>query len=143
MRHKNDIAIAATSARSYNRHWRAKKLSWTDIGKIKYLFDGAIEFMDEVTLTYTRDHFNQLRKALGFKQDSELTELIERSEAFRIVRDKETQQMEAFMSPLVGDCFVLLRGQTTGKGRDRCASDVGEASGRLTQRVCFGLDRAD
>ena len=106
MRHKNDIALAATSARSYNRHWRAKKLSWTDIGKIKYLFDGAIEYMDEVTLAYTREHFNQLRKALGFKQDSELTGLIERSEAFRIVRDKETRQMEAFISPLVGDRFV-------------------------------------
>ena len=111
MRHKNDIALAATSARSYNRHWRAKKLSWTDIGKIKYLFDGAIEYMDEVTLAYTREYFNQLRKALGFKQDSELTELIERSEAFRIVRDKETRQMEAFMSPLVGDRFVLTSRQ--------------------------------
>ena len=42
--------MAATSARSYNRHWRAKKLSWTAIGKIKYLFDGAEEYMDEVTL---------------------------------------------------------------------------------------------
>ena len=111
MRPKNDIAIAATSARSYNRHWRAKKLSWTDIGKIKYLFDGAIGFMDEVTLTYTRDHFNQLRKALGFKQDSELTELIERSEAFRIVRNKNTGQMEAFISPLVGDRFVASPNQ--------------------------------
>ena len=48
MRHKNDIALAATSARSYNRHWRARKLSWNDIGKIKYLFDGAEEYMDEV-----------------------------------------------------------------------------------------------
>ena len=106
MKHKNDIALAATSARSYNRHWRAKKLSWTDIGKIKYLFDGAIEYMDEVTLAYTREHFNRLRKALGFKQGSELSELIERSEAFRIVRNKETRQMEAFMSPLVGDRYV-------------------------------------
>lgn len=106
MKHKNDIALAATSARSYNRHWRAKKLSWTDIGKIKYLFDGAIEYMDEVTLAYTREHFNRLRKAMGFKQDSELSELIERSEAFRIVRNKETRQMEAFMSPLVGDRYV-------------------------------------
>jgi hypothetical protein len=26
MRHKNDIALAATTARSYNRLWRAKKL---------------------------------------------------------------------------------------------------------------------
>ena len=106
MRHKNDIALAATSARSYNRHWRAKKLSWTDIGKIKYLFDGAVEYMDEVTLAYTREHFNRLRKVLGFKQDSELSELVERSEAFRIVRDKDTRQMEAFMSPLVGDRYV-------------------------------------
>lgn len=111
MRHKNDIALAATSARSYNRHWRARKLSWTDIGKIKYLFDGAIEYMDEVTLAYTREHFNQLRKALGFKQDSELTELIERSEAFRIVRNSETRQMEAFMSPFVGDRYVPTASQ--------------------------------
>ena len=111
MRHKNDIALAATSARSYNRHWRAKKLSWTDNGKIRYLFDGAIEYMDEVTLAYTHEHFNRLRKALGYKQDSELTELIERSEAFRIVRNIETQQMEAFMSPLVGDRYVLTPGQ--------------------------------
>ena len=106
MRHKNDIALAATSARSYNRHWRAKKLSWTDIGKIRYLFDGAIEYMDEITLAYTREHFNQLRKALGYKQDSELTELIERSEAFRIIRNSKTRQMEAFMSPFVGDRYV-------------------------------------
>ena len=105
MRHKKDYALAATSARSYNRHWRAHKLSWNEIGKIKYLFDGAIEYMDEVTLAYTRVHFNKLRKVLGFKQDSELTELIEKSEAFRIVRNKETHEMEAFMSPLVGDRF--------------------------------------
>lgn len=106
MRQKNDIALAASSARSYNRHWRARKLSWTDMGKIKYLFDGAIEYMDEVTLAYTCEHFNKLRKTLGFKQDSELAELIERSEAFRIVRNKDTRQMEAFMSPLVGDRYV-------------------------------------
>ena len=106
MRHKNDIALAASSARSYNRHWRAKKLSWTAIGKIKYLFDGAVEYMDEVTLAYTSEHFNKLRTALGFKQDSELTELIVQSEAFRIVRDKDTRQVVAFMSPLVGDRFV-------------------------------------
>ena len=111
MRSKNDIALAATSARRYNRHWRAHKLSWTEIGKIKYLFDGAIEYMDEVTLAYTQVHFNQLCKALGFKQDSELSELVERSEAFRIVRDKETKQMQAFISPLVGDRFVLLPNQ--------------------------------
>ena len=106
MRHKNDIALAATSARSYDRHWRAKKLSWSAIGKIKYLFDGAVEYMDEVTLAYTREHFNKLRTALGFKQDSELAELIELSEAFRIVRDKDTRQIVAFMSPLVRDRFV-------------------------------------
>ena len=106
MRHKNDIALAATSARSYNRRWRAKKLSWTDIGKVKYLFDGAYEYMDDVTLAYCKESFNELRKALGFKQDSELTALIERSEAFRIVRNKETRKMEAFMSPFVGDRYV-------------------------------------
>ena len=111
MRHKNDIALAATSARSYNRHWRAKKLSWTDIGKIKYLFDGAVEYMDEVTLAYTQEHFNRLRKALGYKQDSGLTELIERSDAFRIVRDKDTRRMEAFMSPFVGDRYVPTSSQ--------------------------------
>lgn len=106
MRYKNDYVIAATSARSYNRHWRAHKLSWNEIGKIKYLFDGAIEYMDEVTLAYTCEHYNKLRKVLGFKQDSELTELVEKSEAFRIVRNKETHQMDAFMSPLVTDRFV-------------------------------------
>jgi hypothetical protein len=111
MRHKNDYALAATSARSYNRHWRAHKLSWNEIGKIKYLFDGAIEYMDEVTLAYTRVHFNKLRKVLGFKQDSELTELIEKSEAFRIVRNKETREMEAFMSPLVRDRFLPASNQ--------------------------------
>ena len=111
MRHKNDIALAATSARNYNRHWRARKLSWTDIGKIKYLFDGAVEYMDEVTLAYTSGQFNKLRTALGFKQDSELTELIERSEAFRIVRNKVTHRMEAFMSPFVGDRFVPAESQ--------------------------------
>jgi hypothetical protein len=111
MRHKNDIALAATSARNYNRHWRAKKLSWTDIGKIKYLFDGAYEYMDDVTLAYRKEQFNELRKALGFKQDSELTALIERSEAFRIVRNIETKKIEAFMSPFVGDRFVPTLGQ--------------------------------
>ena len=103
--------MAATSARSYNRHWRAHKLSWTEIGKIKYLFDGAYEYMDDVTLAYTRMHFNKLRKALGFKQDSELSELVEKSEAFRIVRNRETLQMEAFMSPLVGDRYVPTSNQ--------------------------------
>ena len=111
MRHKNDIALAATTARSYNRHWRAKKLSWADIGKIKYLFDGAYEYMDDVTLAYRKEQFNALRKALGFKQDSELTALIERSEAFRIVRNKETGKMEAFMSPFVDDRYVLTDSQ--------------------------------
>ena len=111
MRHKNNIALAATSARSYNRHWRAKKLSWADIGKIKYLFDGAYEYMDDVTLAYRKEQFNELRKALGFKQDSELTALIERSEAFRIVRNKETKKIEAFMSPFVGDRYVLTDSQ--------------------------------
>jgi len=111
MRHKNDIAIAATSARSYNRHWRAHKLSWTEIGKIKYLFDGAYEYMDDVTLAYPREQFNKLRKVLGFKQDSELSELVEKSEAFRIVRHKDTRQMEAFMSPFVGDRFVPTANQ--------------------------------
>ena len=111
MIYKNDIALAATTARSYNRHWRAQKLSWTEIGKIKYLFDGAYEYMDDVTLAYRKEQFNELRKALGFKQDSELTALIERSEAFRIVRDKETKKMEAFMSPFVGDRYVLTDSQ--------------------------------
>ena len=111
MRHKNDIALAATSARSYNHHWRAKKLSWADIGKIKYLFDGAYEYMDDVTLAYRKEQFNELRKALGFKQDSELTALIERSEACRIVRKKETKKIEAFMSPFVGDRYVLTDSQ--------------------------------
>ncbi len=103
--------MAATSARSYNRHWRARKLTWSEIGKIKYLFDGAYEYMDDVTLAYTRMHFNKLRKALGFKQDSELSELVEKSEAFRIVRNRETLQMEAFMSPLVGDRYVPTSNQ--------------------------------
>ena len=111
MRYKNDIALAATTARSYNRHWRAKKLSWADIGKIKYLFDGAYEYMDDVTLAYRKEQFNELRKALGFKQDSELAALIERSEAFRIVRNKETKKIEAFMSPFVGDRYVLTDSQ--------------------------------
>lgn len=105
MRHKTDIALAATSARSYDRRWRAKRLSWNAIGKIRYLFDGAVEYMDPVTLCYPQVKFNELRKALGFKQDSELTDLIEQSEAFRIVRSKETGQMMAFMTPLVPDRF--------------------------------------
>ena len=64
-----------------------------------------------MTLAYTSGHFNGLRKTLGFKQDSELTELIERSEAFRIVRNKATHRMEAFMSPFVGDRFVPAESQ--------------------------------
>lgn len=57
--------------------------------------------MDDVTLAYPREQFNKLRKVLGFKQDPELSELVEKSEAFRIVRHKDTRQMVAFMSPLV------------------------------------------
>jgi hypothetical protein len=67
--------------------------------------------MDEVTLAYTSSSFNKLRVALGFKQDSELTELIVKSDAFRIVRNKDTHQMEAFMSPLVTDRFVPTENQ--------------------------------
>lgn len=103
---KTDIAIGATSARNYSRHWRAKRLSWNAIGKIRYLFDGAVEYMDPVTLCYPQVKFNELRKALGFKQDSELTSLVEQSDCFRIVRDRETGQMMAFMTPLVPDRFV-------------------------------------
>jgi hypothetical protein len=51
-------------------------------------------------------HFNKLRKALGFKQDSELSELVEKAGAFRIVRNRETNLLEAFISPLVGDRFT-------------------------------------
>lgn len=97
--------MGATSARSYSRHWRAKRLSWNAIGKIRYLFDGAVEYMDPVTLCYPQLKFNELRKALGFKQDSELTSLVEQSDCFRIVRDRETGQMAAFMTPLVPDRF--------------------------------------
>jgi hypothetical protein len=56
-------------------------------------------------------HFNKLRKALGFKQDSELSELVEKAGAFRIVRNRETNQLEAFMSPLVGDRFTPTENQ--------------------------------
>lgn len=103
---KTDIVMGATSARNYSRHWRAKRLSWNAIGKIRYLFDGAVEYMDPVTLCYPQLKFNELRKALGFKQDSELTSLVEESDCFRIVRDRETGQMMAFMTPLVPDRFV-------------------------------------
>lgn len=102
---KTDIVMGATSARSYSRHWRAKRLSWNAIGKIRYLFDGAVEYMDPVTLCYPQLKFNELRKALGFKQDSELTSLVEQSDCFRIVRDRETGQIMAFMTPLVPDRF--------------------------------------
>lgn len=102
---KTDIVMGATSARSYSRHWRAKRLSWNAIGKIRYLFDGAVEYMDPVTLCYPQVKFNELRKALGFKQDSELTSLVEQSDCFRIVRDRETGQIMAFMTPLVPDRF--------------------------------------
>lgn len=103
---KTDIVMGATSARNYSRHWRAKRLSWNAIGIIRYLFDGAVEYMDPVTLCYPQLKFNELRKALGFKQDSELTSLVEQSDCFRIVRDRETGQMMAFMTPLVPDRFV-------------------------------------
>ena len=106
MRQKEDISLAATTARSYDRHWRAKRLSWNAIGKIRYLFDGAVEYMDPVTLAYPQEQFNKLRTALGFKQDSELTELVMQADAFRIVRNKDTGQMMAFMTPLVPDRFV-------------------------------------
>ena len=105
MRHE-DIALAATSARSYTRHWRAHKLSWNAIGKIRYLMDGAVEYMDEVTLCYPQVKFNKLRTALGFKQDSELTELVEQAETFFIVRQKDTGEMVAFMTPMVPHRFV-------------------------------------
>lgn len=105
MRQKEDIALAATSARSYERHWRGKKISWSAIGKLWYLLYGAVEYMDEVTLCYPQRNFNKLRIALGFKQGSELIEMIEAAEAFRIVRNKDTNEMMAFMTPLVPDRF--------------------------------------
>lgn len=73
--------------------------------------DGAIEYMDEVTLCYPQEKFNKLRTALGFKQDSELTELIEQAETFYIVRQKDTNQMVAFMTPLVPHRFVPTENQ--------------------------------
>ena len=103
---KEDIALAATSARMYTRRWRARNLSWNAIGKLRYLFDGAVEYMDPVTLAYPKLKFNKLRTALGFKQDSELITLVEQAEAFRIVRNKETGEMMAFMTPLVPDRYV-------------------------------------
>ena len=135
MRHKNDIALAATTARSYNRHWRAKKLSWTEIGKIKYLFDGAYEYMDDVTLAYRKEQFNELRKALGFKQDSELTALIERSEAFRIVRDKETGKMVAFLSPFVGDRYVLTDSQEIEDDHDKISENQRHHKNGINMKV--------
>lgn len=105
MRHE-DITLAASSARSYTRHWRANGLSWNTIGKIRYLMDGAIEYMDEVTLCYPQRMFNKLRTALGFKQDSELEEMTEKAECFDIVRKKDTGEMVAFMTPLVPHRFV-------------------------------------
>jgi hypothetical protein len=68
--------------------------------------DGAVEYMDEVTLCYPQVKFNKLRTVLGFKQDSELTELIEQAEAFYIVRQKDTGEMVAFMTPMVPHRFV-------------------------------------
>ena len=109
--HKEDIALGATGARSYERHWRAKKLSWNAIGKLWYLLYGAIEYMDEVTLCYPQEKFNKLRTALGFKQDSELVELVESADAFRIVRNKDTKEMMAFMTPMVPDRFVATPNQ--------------------------------
>ena len=106
-----DIALAATSARGYTRHWRAKGLSWNAIGKIRYLMDGAIEYMDEVTLCYPQLKFNKLRTALGFKQDSELTELVGQAGTFYIVREKDSGEMVAFMTPLVPHRFVPTSSQ--------------------------------
>ena len=109
--HKEDIALGATGARSYERHWRAKKLSWNAIGKLWYLLYGAIEYMDEVTLCYPQAKFNKLRTALGFKQDSELVSLVESADAFRIIRHKDTGEMMAFLTPMVPSRFVLSDSQ--------------------------------
>lgn len=108
---KEDIALAATSARSYERHWRARKLSWNAIGKLWYLLYGATEHMDEVTLCYPQEKFNRLRTALGFKQDSELVALVESAESFRIIRHKDTGEMMAFLTPMVPSRFVLSESQ--------------------------------
>ena len=128
MRHE-DIALAATSARSYTRHWRASGLSWNDIGKIRYLMDGAIEYMDEVTLCYPQGMFNKLRTALGFKQDSQLTELVEQAETFFIVRQKDTGEVMAFMTPLVPHRFVPTPSQTIEEPKMK--SEVFEAKANL------------
>ena len=109
--HKEDIALGATGARSYERHWRAKKLSWNTIGKLWYLLYGAVEYMDEVTLCYPQHKFNKLRTALGFKQDSELVALVESADAFRIIRHKETGEVMAFLTPMVPNRFVLSESQ--------------------------------
>ena len=108
---KEDIALAATGARSYERHWRVRKLSWNAIGKLWYLLYGAIEYMDEVTLCYPQEKFNKLRTALGFKQDSELVALVETAESFRIIRNKDTGEMMAFLTPMVPSRFVLSESQ--------------------------------
>lgn len=108
---KEEIALAASGARAYNKRWRQKKLSWSEIGKVKYLLEGDLDYMNEETLAYTRDKFNKLRTLLGFKQDSELIDLVVKSGAFRIVRNKETQQVIAFMTPLVPDRFNVPEGQ--------------------------------
>lgn len=108
---KEDIALAATGARSYERHWRVRKLSWNAIGKLWYLLYGAIEYMDEVTLCYPQEKFNKLRTALGFKQDSELVALVEAAESFRIIRNKDTGEMMAFLTPMVPSRFVLSESQ--------------------------------
>lgn len=108
---KEDIALGATGARSCERHWRAKKLSWNAIGKLWYLLYGAIEYMDEVTLCYPQEKFNKLRTALGFKQDSELVSLIELADVFRIIRHKDTGEVMAFLTPMVPSRFVLSESQ--------------------------------
>lgn len=119
MRHE-DIALAASSARSYTRHWRAHGLSWNTIGKIRYLMDGAIEYMDEVTLCYPQGMFNKLRTVLGFKQDSELAEMIEEAGCFDIVKRKDTGEMVAFMTPLVPSRYVPTDNEVIAKAALKC-----------------------
>ena len=128
MRHE-DIALAATSARSYTRHWKASGLTWNDIGKIRYLMDGAIEYMDEVTLCYPQGKFNKLRTALGFKQDSQLVELVEQAETFFIVRQKDSGEVVAFMTPLVPHRFEPTPSQAIEEPKIK--SEVFEAKANL------------
>lgn len=108
---KEEVALAASGARAYNKRWRQKKLSWSEIGKVKYLLEGDLDYMNEETLAYTHNKFNKLRIFLGFKQDAELIDLVVKSGAFRIVRDAETQQVIAFMTPLIPDRFNVPQGQ--------------------------------